>query len=265
MPALRHAAPLLALTSLLVALALASCSGSATSSATATIGASGGSLALADQGLRLDIPAGALSSDTGVALRATSSPGALVVSIEPAELLLARAATLNAQFQGAVHVSDVSELRGATSTPLGIDLRLESASGAQVRMRLGHFAQVRFEVEASWDGGTKTCCGEGCERDDDDRRDGGMTGDHGDGGSGEDGGHGDDHGGGGDCDGGLPDSHPDGGIPSAGNCPSGFECDDGVCVAPGGNDEDRDHDACWDGGADGGCTRQDEDADGGVH
>jgi len=286
MRALRHAVPLLVLTTLLVALAFAGCA-STSSSTDAVIGSAGGSLSL--QGVRLEVPAGALTQDTHVVLSSTSSPGALLVGMEPADLDLARTATLSVQLQGRVHVFDVSELRGTASFPVGVDSRVETASGAQLRMRLDHFAQVRMMMmDGGSDGGAKTCCGDDCGEGE--HHDGGD--DHlGDGGHKDDGEHGDDkggHGDGGVCDGGTDDHgdhQRDGGVISSSACPAGFECDDGVCVAPGGNDEENDDEGCGeddsdehhdkDAGpsascpvgahcADGHCM-PDQPADGGVH
>ena len=254
MRALRHAAPLLLLTTLLLALAMAGCS-SSSSSTDATVGPTGGTLSL--QGIRLDVPAGALAQDTHLVLRSTTSPGALLIGLEPADLGLSRAATLGVQLQGPVHVFDVSEIRGGTSSPLGVDSRVETSTFAQVRLRLDHLAQVRLMMDTTSDGGTKTCCGEDC---DGEHHDGGD--DHGDGGHKDDGDHGDDASGdrhdGGVCDGG-DDHHRDGGVIASGSCPAGFECDDGVCVAPGGNDEEHDDDGC------GGDDEHDDDhRDGGA-
>lgn len=242
MRALRHAVPLLLLTTLLVALAFAGC-GSTSSATDATIGSAGGSLTL--QGIRLDVPAGALAQDTHVVLRSTSSPGSLLVGMEPADLALAREATLSVQIQGRVHVFDVSELRGTLALPVGVDSRVETATGAQLRMRLDHFAQVRMMMaDGGSDGGAKTCCGDDCGEGE--HRDGGAD-EHGDGGH-QDGDHGDDKDGQGDggvCDGGG-EHERDGGVIASSACPDGFECDDGVCVAPGGNEEENDDGACGD-------------------
>ena len=272
MRVLQRSAPLLSLTICLFILAIAGCASNSTS-AEAMLGPSGGSLALTAEGIRLDVPAGALAQNTAVVLTATVSTGVLVVGIQPTDLVLAQQATLGIQFQGPVHVSDVSEVRGSTSFPVGVDVRIETPAGAQLRMRLDHFAQIRVATETGTsDGGTKTCCGEDCEE----HRDGGMQ-DADSWGGGDDGEHSDggfcsdesdgEHADGGVCDngnGGEPtdggpgdDDHRDGGVIASGSCPSGFDCDDGVCVSPGGNDEENQDNVC------GGDEDGDGEADGG--
>jgi hypothetical protein len=253
---IRHSVPLLALTTLLVAIALGSANcGSSSDSTQAVIGPTGGSLSLA--GVRLDVPAGALTQQTTVTLRTSNVPGALLVGIEPAQLALGHQATLGVQFTGKVHVSGVTDVAGGA---LGVDLRMENASGAKVRLRLDRFTQVRLALTEVSDGGTSACCG-GDDCGDGERGDGGHSdGEHGDGEKGDggvcDGGHPDgEHGDGGTGDGEHGDGdhgdgdhhdgeHGDGGMVGSAGCPAGFECDDGVCVAPGGNDEENDDDDC---------------------
>ena len=262
---IRHSVPLLALTTALVLIALgtANC-GSSTDSTQGMLGPAGGTLTLA--GVLLDVPAGALTQQTAVTLRTSNVPGAMLVGIEPAQLMLTQKATLGVQLSGKVHVSGVTEVGGG---PLGVDRRVENANGAQVQLRLDHFTQVRLALTEASDGGMSACCGDDCgegehgdgghsdgEHGDGDKGDGGIcdggTGgsDHGDGGTG-DGEHGDgEHRDGGHHDG----EHGDGGMVASGGCPAGFECDDGVCVAPGGNDEENDDDCGEHGDDDGGMT-----------
>jgi hypothetical protein len=231
MRALRHTVPLLALTALLFLLALgASCSsGTAGSASTqSTVGPAGGAVTLQGQGIQLVIPAGALSADVAVVLRATSLSSGVRVSIEPDQLALARVAILSVQFQGPVHIASVDELRGGSQWPLGVVSRVETASSAQVQVLLDHFAQVEVDLgDTLADGGPIGCCGpDGC-----DALEGGQG--HGDSRDEDDGGHA--------CDGGFDDDYTgrDAGLKILLGCPSGFECDDGVCVTPGGNDEEK--------------------------
>jgi hypothetical protein len=230
MRALLHTAPLLALTALLLLLALgtAGCSsGTAGNASTqSTLGPTGGEVSLPGQGIQLVLPAGALSADVNVVLHASSWSGGVRVSIEPDQLALARPATLSVQFQGPVHVASVDELSSGSQWPLGVLSRVENANGAQVQVQLDHFAEVEVDLgDAAADGGGPIgCCGPaGC--------DALAPGGHGEGGQGD---------AGQSCDGGFDDNLTgrDGGLKILLGCPSGFECDDGVCVAPGGNDEE---------------------------
>ncbi len=200
--------------------------GSADSGAQATIGPGGGTLSVPGSGVELVVPAGALSRPVDVAVNTTRDAAALTVSLQPADLALARAATLSVTLPGPVHFSGVTET--SSGTPMGLDDRIESANSAVARLRMDRFRRVRFSTEVT-DGGTGACR----EHEDGEDHDGG------------------DH----DGDGGHHDG--DAGTPASMACPTGFECDDGVCVAPGGNDEH--HGEC-DGGA---CHGDDDGSDAG--
>lgn len=201
--------------------------GSTDSGAQATLGPGGGSLSVPGSGVELVVPAGALSRSVDVAVKTTRDAAALTVSLEPVDLALAKPATLSVTLNGPVHFSGVTET--SSGTPMGLDDRIESASSAVARLRMERFRQVRFSTEVS-DGGTGV---PGACREHED---------------------GEDHDGGDDGDSGPRDG--DAGTPASMACPTGFECDDGVCVAPGGNDEH--HGEC-----DGGACHDDDGSDAG--
>jgi len=231
--------------------------GSSNVSTQATIGPAGGSLSLPSEGIRLDVPPGALELATLVTLRASGDSRGVLVGIEPAQLGLSRAATLVVSFTRPVHISSVTELSAAGEIPVGVDARVESASSASTSLRLSHFTQIRVSLESALDGGSVPGA---CREREDDEREGEDKGEHLDGGhKGEDcdggiSGRGDEGGGEREhADGGSHDR--DGGVPM--ECAVGFECDDGVCVAPGGNHEHDDH---CDAGT---CRDDDEHCDGG--
>jgi hypothetical protein len=241
MRALRDTGPLLALTALLVLLGLGThgcSSGTAGNLSTqSTLGPAGGAVTL--QGIQLLLPAGALSADVNVVLRASISSKLVRISIEPNQLALARPATLSVTFQGAVHIVSVDELSGGSQWPLGVVSRVETASGSLVQLQLDHFAQLEVDVDdgTSDAGNPVGCCGPGgCDVLEGGGHGGGKGGFGGDGDGGQD-----CDGGVGREDGGLDDNYTgrDAGLKILLDCPSGFECDDGVCVAPGGNDEEK--------------------------
>jgi hypothetical protein len=225
----------------------------------ASIGPSGGSLSMESPAVRFDVPAGALSTETMVTLRASADPSALLVTLEPAQLTLAKPGQLSVSMAGARHISGVTEVTLQGEQPIGVDTRIEDASGASARLSLDHLTRVRVSTADVPDGGTAPgACRDHRDGDDDDGE-GHHDGEDGDGGhhDGEDGdgGHhdGEHHGGGMQGDAG-----PDGGVVGASECPAGFECDDGVCVAHGGNHEHDDD--CR--GVDGGTCPDDDDHDG---
>ena len=243
--------------------------GSGTSAVQASIGPGGGSLTLANPAVTFDVPAGALTAETMVSLRASADSRSLLVTLEPGQLTLAKPGQLSVSMNGVRHISGVTEVTQRGEQPIGVDLRNEDASGASARLRLDHLTQVRMSTSDAADGGAPGACrehdGEHHRRGPGDG-DGGVEdgghhdGEHGDGGV-EDGGHndGEHHDGGVDDD----DDRPDGGAVGAMECPADFECDDGVCVAHGGNHE---HDDDCD--ADGGSCHDDDDGehrDGGHH
>ena len=231
-------------------LALVTACGSTTQQTQASIGPSGGSLSLASPAVQFDVPAGALQTTTLVSLRASSEPGSLLITLEPGQLSLARPGQLSASMNGARHISSVTEVTRGGEQPIGVDTRIEDATGASAQLHLDHLTQVRMSISDVADGGAAP--GACRERDDDD-------GDHRDGGMGDaDGDHHDvEH-----PDGGMDVDRLDGGVLGPTDCPLGFECDDGVCVVHGGNHE---HDGCQ--RADGGTCPDDdhdgEDGDGG--
>lgn len=216
----------------------------------ATIGPSGGSLSMESPAVRFDVPAGALGTETLVSLRASADLSALLVTLEPAQLTLAKPGQLSVSMAGTRHISGVTEVTLHGEQPIGVDTRIEDASGASARLSLDHLTQVRLSTEDGPDGGTVP----GACRDDRDGDDDDHDGHHRDGEDGEGGHHDDEH-----HDGGMQgDGGPDGGGVGSAECPAGFECDDGVCVAHGGNHE---HDGdCRD--ADGGSCPDDDDHDG---
>jgi len=226
-----------ATTTILIALAVllgsaAGC-GSSTQQVDASIGPGGGSLSLLSPAVRLDVPAGALTATTTVSLRASADVQGLLVTLEPSQLALARPAELSISLGGPRHISSVTEVGHGGEQPIGVDARVEGSSGASTRLHLDHLTQVRVSTEAVSDGGTGPgACHEHGE---------GMDGD----------GHESD---------GDDDGVSDGGVVASAACPAGFECDDGVCVAPGGNDEHHDDCPAADGGT---CSDDQEHRDGG--
>jgi hypothetical protein len=236
--------------------AVAAACGSSTQGVQASIGPSGGSLSLASPAVQFDVPAGALSTETMVSLRASADPRSLLVTLEPAQLTLAKPGQLSVSLDGARHISSVTEVSFRGEQPIGVDSRIEGSAGASARLRLDHLTQVRLTMADGPDAGTAPgACREHRDGDDDDHDGDHNDGEHRDGGM-DDGDHhdGEHHDGGVDDD----DDRPDGGMAGSAECPDGFECDDGVCVAHGGNDEH--HDECRE--ADGGACPDDEDHDG---
>ena len=253
--------------------------GSSTSQTQASIGPAGGSLSLQSPSVQFDVPAGALTETTMVTLRASADAQSVLVTLEPSQLALAKSGQLLVKLDGPSHISSVTEVRGGGEQPIGVDVRNESSSGASAQLRLDRLTQVRMRM-GDRDGGTAGACREddgdhrgrdhGGDMDDGDHdgehHDGGMDGDddHHDGGV-ADGGHDDDHRDGGVADGGHDGEHHDGGVLADGGvagpdgCPDGFECDEGVCVAHGGNHEDE----CR--GHDSGTCRDDDDDDDHEH
>ena len=220
-------------------LALVTACGSTTQGTQASIGPSGGTLSLASPAVQFDVPAGALQTATTVSLRASSGPGSLLITLEPAQLALSKPGQLSASMNGAQHISSVTEVTHGGEQPIGVDVRIEDAAGASARLHLDHLTQVRMSTSDVADGGAAPGA---CRNHD--GEDGDGDGEHGDGGM-DDGDHHDvQH-----ADAGMDVERLDGGLPGSSDCPMGFECDDGVCVAHGGNHE---HDGC---DADGGtCT-----------
>jgi hypothetical protein len=220
----------------------------------ASIGPSGGSLAMENPSVRFDVPAGALTSDTLVSMRASTDPQSVLVTLEPAQLALAKPGQLAVSLSGTPHISGVAELTVAGEQPIGVDARVEDASGVSARLGLDHLTRVRIMTADAPDGGTAP----GVCHDDHDRRHRGE-------GDGDDGdGHHDGDGDGGHHDGEDGEHHDggvrgDGGVLASDECPDGFECDDGVCVAHGGNHEHDDD--CR--GMDAGTCHDDDDHDGG--
>jgi len=214
----------------------------------ATIGPAGGTLSLPSEGVTLEVPAGALTSTMEVTLSASSDARGVLVGIEPAQLALARSALLAVTLSRPVHFSSVTEVSAEGEWPLGLQSRVETATGASARLLLDRFIQVRLTTDGPTDGGAPGACREHEDGDGDQHR-----GDDGDGA--HDGGDDDGHDHGEDAgirhDGGSDEHHEDGGIHRDGGtianmeCPAGFECDDGVCVAPGGDDEEE-HGHCGD-------------------
>jgi hypothetical protein len=240
------------------ALAGAVACGSSTSGVQASIGPGGGSLSLASPAVTFDIPPGALATETMVSLRASTDTQSLLVTLEPAQLTLAKAGQLAVSLNGARHISSVTEVTFRGEQPIGLDLRVEDSSGASARLRLDHLTQVRLVTADGLDGGMAPgACREHDDDHDGEHHDGeDDDGEHHDGGV-TDGGHhdGEHHDGGMDDD---DDDRPDGGVvASTMECPAGFECDDGVCVVHGGNHEHEDDCRNTDGG-----TCHDDDHDG---
>lgn len=241
--------------------AVAAACGSSSSGVQASIGPAGGSLSLANPAVTFDVPAGALTAETTVLLRASAAPQSVLVTLEPAQLALAKPGQLSVSLSGAQHISSITEVSSRGEQPIGVDARVEDSSGASASLRLDHLTQIRIALADGPDGGTSPgACrqhedeGEGeqhdGENDDGEHRDGGMA----------DGGHhdGEHH------DGGVDDDdRPDGGTVASMECPAGFECDDGVCVAPGGNHEHDDDCHLADGGTCSGGDHEGEHPDGG--
>jgi hypothetical protein len=227
-------------------LALVSACGSSPQGTQASIGPSGGTLSLASPAVQFDVPAGALQTTTTVSLRASAEPGSLLITLEPAQLTLSEPGQLSASMSGAQHISSVTEVTHGGEQPIGVDTRIEDATGATASLHLDHLTQIRMRTSDGADGGPAPgACRrhEGEDGDDDDgHRDAGMDG----------GDHQDVE----RLDGGMDVERLDGGVPGPTDCPLGFECDDGVCVVHGGNHE---HDGCPN--ADGG-TCPDDDGDG---
>ena len=219
----------------------------------ASIGPSGGSLSMESPAVRFDVPAGALSTETMVSLHASADSQSLLVSLEPAQLTLAKPGQLSVSMAGTRHLSGVAEVTVVGEQPIGVDARVEDASGVSTRLSLDHLMQVRLLTADATDGGTAPgACHD--DRDRDHRGEGNGDGDHHDGEDGDGGHHDGEH-----HDGGMQgDGGPDGGVVGSAECPAGFECDDGVCVAHGGNHEHDDD--CR--GADGGRCPDDDDHDG---
>ena len=212
--------------------------------ARATIGPAGGTLSLPSEGVRLDVPAGAFSTPVEVALRASSDSAGVLVGLEPAQLTLAKPATLTIALTWSAHIASVTEVSASGEQPLGVDARVETTGGASARLRIDRFMQIRLSTEVV-DGGAPTGACREHESDDDGEE-------HEDPRESRDGGSGDHW----SKDGGTRD----GGSTASVTCPAGFECDDGVCVAPGGDDEEH----CR--GADAGTCpagHDDDDPDGG--
>ena len=228
-------------------LALVTACGSTNQGVQASVGPSGGTLSLASPAVQFDIPSGAFQTTTMVSLRASSEPGSLLITLEPAQLALSKPGQLSASINGAQHISSVTEVTHQGEQPIGVDTRIEDASGVSAQLHLDHLAQVRMSTGDVTDGGSAAgACREHDGEDGDhdgDQRDGGM----------DDGDHHDVQ----RFDGGMDIDGLDGGVVATTDCPLGFECDDGVCVAHGGNHE---HDGCRN--ADGGIC-PDDDRDGG--
>ena len=244
----------------------------------ATLGPAGGTLSIPSEGVTLDVPPGALGSATEVTLSASSDSTGVLVGIEPAQLALAKSAMLAVTLSRPVHFFSVTEVTANGEQPLGLQSRVETTSGASVQLALDRFIQVRLTTDGPGDGGAPGACrehgdgdhpqgdqgdgnhedGDGDHHGDDGgvRPDGGCDGNPGeDAGVHSDGGDGDHHGedAGFHPDGGTGEHREDAGIRHDGGtvltmeCPAGFECDDGVCVVHGG---DQEHDQC--GGPDAG-------------
>ncbi len=206
----------------------------------ASIGPSGGSLAMENPSVRFDVPPGALTTDTLVSMRASRDPQSVLVTLEPAQLGLAKPGQLSVSLSGTPHISGVAELTVAGEQPIGVDSRVEDASGVSARLGLDRLTRVRIMTADVPDGGTVpgVCNDDRRHRGEGDGEDGDGDGGHHDGDDGE------------HHDGGVSD----GGVLGSDECPDGFECDDGVCVAHGGNHEHDDD--CQ--GVDAGTCHDDE-------
>ena len=191
----------------------------------ATLGPGGGTLSLPSEGVQLEIPAGALSAQVEVALRASADGRGVLVGIEPAQLTLARPAMLTFTLPASTHIASVTEVSATGEQPLGVDSRVETPAGSSARLKLARFTEVRLSTETMADGGSVpgACRAHSREEGDGEKGDG-------------------EHGGGDCADGGTwaKDAGPeDAGTVASMECPAGFDCDDGVCVAPGGDDEEE--------------------------
>ena len=120
----------------------------------ASIGPSGGSLSMESPAVRFDIPAGALSTETMVSLHASADSQSLLVSLEPAQLTLAKPGQLSVSMAGTRHLSGVAEVTVLGEQPIGVDDRVEDASGVSARLSLDHLTQVRLLTADAPDGGT---------------------------------------------------------------------------------------------------------------
>jgi hypothetical protein len=252
---MRNHPRLLASTGLVAALVVAWAAGcgSTDSGAQATLGPAGGTLSVPGTGVELLVPAGALDRPVGVSMTTARDTTALTVAIEPRDLALARPATLSVTLSGPVHFSGVTEV--SSGMPVGLDARIESSTSAVARLTLDHLRHVRFSTDVADGGVAPGACR---EHEDGEHRDGEHEdGEHEDGDGGHHDGDGGHHGGDGrHHDGEHGDGGPhdrDAGVVSMA-CPAGFECDDGVCVLHGGNDEHR-------GECDGGRCHDDDDDD----
>jgi hypothetical protein len=203
-------------------------------SASAPIGASGGTLTL-DNGLSLEVPAGALSKPEVVGLRLAQAEAADQVDVDPAGATLFQPAVLSWSDDGRTE-SVVLEDGGMLPVH-------RQCGRAHVHVR--HFGHFSCHHRGGADGGLHH---------DGDGRDGGSH----DGNSGE--GHGGD--GGGEGHGGSGDGHADGGSSGHGGDRGHHDGDDD-------DDDDRDEDHRR---LDGGCPAQRPDAgthgpdgDGGVN
>jgi len=232
--------------------------GSGTSSVQASIGPAGGSLSLANPAVTFDVPPGALTTQTTVTLRASADPQSLLVTLEPSQLTLARSGQLSLSVNGARHISSVTEVSHRGEQPIGVDTRVENSAGASARLRLDHLTQVRVALADGPDAGsTPGACREHDDDHDGEGHDGEHEdGDHHDGGVADDGHHDGEHHDGGMAD--DDDDRPDGGVVASMECQTGFECDDGVCVAHGGNHEHDDDCRNADGGS---CPDDDHDGE----
>jgi hypothetical protein len=128
--------------------------GSTNLGAWATIGPAGGTLSLPSEGVRLDVPAGAFSTPVEVALRASSDSAGVLVGLEPAQLTLARPATLTVTLARSAHIASVTEVSASGERPPGVDAQLETASGSSARLRVVRFMQIRLSTEVLADGRT---------------------------------------------------------------------------------------------------------------
>jgi hypothetical protein len=218
----------------------------------ASIGPSGGSLSMENPSVRFDVPAGALTTETMVSLHASADPQSVLVTLEPSQLALAKPGQLSVSLSGAPHISGVAEVTSGGEQPIGVDVRIEDTSGVSAKLGLDHLTRVRLLTADAPDGGMAPGA---CHDDHDRRHRGEGDGDDGD----DDGGHhGEGDGGHHDGEHHDPGVQGDGGVMGSSECPIGFECDDGVCVAHGGNHE-HDED-CQ--GMDAGTCRDDDDHDG---